>query len=50
MFDKLESIHHRFLSLEEQMADPQIVSDMKRFMNINKEYKELKPIDAGPRS
>lgn len=45
MFDKLESIHHRFLSLEEQMADPEIVSDMKRFMNINKEYKDLKPID-----
>lgn len=45
MFDKLESIHHRFLSLEEQMADPEIISDMKRFMKINKEYKDLKPID-----
>ncbi len=46
MFDKLESIHHRFLSLEEQMSDPEIISDMKRFMKINKEYKDLKPIEA----
>lgn len=45
MLEKLESIHHRFLSLEEQMSDPEIVSDMKRFMNINKEYKDLKPIN-----
>ncbi|WP_235298504.1 peptide chain release factor 1 [Portibacter marinus] len=45
MFDKLESIHHRFKGLEEQMADPEIISDQKRFMKINKEYKDLKPID-----
>lgn len=45
MLDKLESIHHRFLSLEEQMSDPEIVGDMKRFMKINKEYKNLKEIN-----
>lgn len=45
MLEKLESIHNRFLGLEEQMSDPEIVTDMKRFMNINKEYKDLKPID-----
>ncbi len=45
MLEKLESIHHRFLTLEEQMGDPEILSDMKRFMQINKEYKDLKGID-----
>lgn len=45
MLEKLESIHHRFMSLEEQMADPEIISDMKRFMKINKEYKDLKSIN-----
>ena len=45
MLDKLESIHHRFLTLEEQMSDPEIVSDMKKFMKINKEYKDLKAIN-----
>jgi peptide chain release factor 1 len=45
MLDKLESIHHRYLSLEEQMSDPEIIKDMKRFMKINKEYKDLKPIN-----
>ncbi len=44
MLDKLEAIHHRYMSLEEQMTDPEIVSDVKRFMKINKEYKDLKPI------
>lgn len=45
MLDKLEAIHHRYMSLEEQMTDPEIVSDVKRFMKINKEYKDLKPIN-----
>lgn len=45
MLQKLEAIHHRFMGLEEQMSDPEIVSDMNRFMKINKEYKDLKKIN-----
>ncbi len=32
------------MRLEEQLSDPEILSDMTRFTKVNKEYKELKPI------
>ncbi len=47
MLDKLEAIHQRFLELEKKMADPDVMSDMKAFVKLNKDYKELLPIIAG---
>lgn len=44
MLDKLEAIHHRFKDLEQQMSDPAVVGDMKKFRQIGKEYKDLEPI------
>ncbi len=44
MLDKLEAIKERYLHLEEQLSDPETVSDMKRFKKISKEYKDLQPI------
>lgn len=44
MIEKLESIHNRYLDLETQMADPDIISDMDRYTKVSKEYKSLKPI------
>ncbi len=44
MLDKLESIYNRFLQLQEQLSDPEIVSDMKKFTKINKDYKSLEVI------
>lgn len=44
MVDKLESLVDRFRNLEEQLADPAVISDMERFKKVNKEYKELKEI------
>lgn len=41
MLDKLESIHNHFLSIQEKLSDPEVVSDMKRFSRLNKEYKSL---------
>ncbi len=41
MLQKLEAIYHRFLTLEEQLSDPEIVTDIKRFTKINKDYKGL---------
>jgi len=45
MLDKLEAIHSRFLDLQEQLSDPEVVSDMKLFTKINKEYSGLKEVD-----
>lgn len=44
MLNKLEEIYNHFKSLEEKLSDPEIVSDMKRFTKINKEYKGLTDI------
>jgi len=41
MLDKLEAIHNKFLHTQELLSDPEIVSDMKKFTKLNKEYKEL---------
>lgn len=44
MLEKLEAIYQRFKGIEEQMNDPAVVSDMKKFIKLNKDYKELRPI------
>ncbi len=44
MLDKLEAIYNRFLQLEEQMSDPEIMSDMDRYKKVSKDYKDLKAI------
>jgi len=44
MLNKLEAIYNTFRHLEEKLSDPDIVSDMKRFTKINKEYKGLSEI------
>ena len=46
MLDKLEAIYDRFRNLEEQLADPKVITDMDRFQKVNKEYKKLKPVVA----
>ena len=44
MLDKLEAIYNNFLSLEEQLSDPSIITDQTRYTKINKEYAKLKEI------
>ncbi|MFM9028247.1 MAG: peptide chain release factor 1 [Bacteroidota bacterium] len=44
MLDKLEAIHNRFMEVETSLSSPDAMADMKRFAQLNREYKELKPI------
>lgn len=44
MLEKLEAIHIRFIEIEEEMNNPEVMSDMKRFVKLNKDYKDLQPI------
>ena len=44
MIDQLAAIFHRFKNLEEQLSDPEIISDQQRFTRVNKEYGKLRPI------
>ncbi len=44
LLDKLEAIQERYHYLEEQLSDPEVVSDMKKFKKVSKEYKSLQEI------
>ncbi len=46
MLGKLEEIHKKYLDLEKQITDPDAMSDMKRYIQLSKDYKELQPIVA----
>ncbi len=41
MFEQLEAIRDRFQEISQQIVQPEVVSDQKRFMKLSKEYKEL---------
>ncbi|MGH1338812.1 MAG: peptide chain release factor 1 [Aureispira sp.] len=43
MIDKLRALKDKYQLLEEQLSDPEITGDMKRYMKISKEYKDLQP-------
>ena len=44
MLDKLEAIKIRYEDIQQQMNDPSAMSDMKNYIKLNKDYKELLPI------
>jgi peptide chain release factor 1 len=44
ILDKLEVIKNSWEELAEQMSDPEAMKDMKRFVKLNKDYKELEPV------
>jgi peptide chain release factor 1 len=44
MLDKLEAIKLRWEDVEEQLSNPDTMQDMKRFAQLNKEYKDLSKI------
>jgi peptide chain release factor 1 len=41
MLDKLEAIRERYDNVNDELMQPDVMSDLKRFKNLNKEYKEL---------
>ncbi len=44
MLEKLDAIYKRYTKIEEDMNNPDIMSDMKKFVKLNKDYKDLQPI------
>jgi len=47
MLDKLEAIYERYLGIEAQINDPAAMQDMKTYIKLSKDYKELQPIITG---
>ena len=46
LLEKVLSLQDKYKKLEEQLADPEVIGDMKKFVQLNKDYKELQPIIA----
>jgi peptide chain release factor 1 len=44
ILDKLEGVKLRFDEVAELITDPSVISDMKRYVKLNKEYKALEPV------
>ena len=41
LLDKYEGIKIRFDEVSQQISDPDIMKDMKRYVKLNQEYKQL---------
>ena len=46
LLEKVLSLEGKFQSIQEQLSDPGVMSDMKKYDQLNKDYKELEPIIA----
>lgn len=44
LLHKLEEIYNRWEDVGQLIVDPEIISDMKRYVKLNKEYKDLEPL------
>jgi len=44
MLDKLNAIYQRYVEITNEMNDPDVMKDMKRYIKLNKDYKELTPV------
>ena len=44
MLEKVLSLQDKFASLQEQLSSPEVMADMKKYVQLNKDYKQLEPI------
>jgi peptide chain release factor 1 len=44
ILDKLKAINDRYEDIARQMSEPGVMEDMKRYVKLNKDYKELEPV------
>ena len=44
LLEKLEVIYQRWQEIGEQITQPDIIADMKRYVKLNKDYKDLQPV------
>jgi peptide chain release factor 1 len=45
LLGKLEMIHIRFIEVGKMITDPDIISDMDRYVKLNKEYRDLEEVN-----
>lgn len=44
ILEKVLSLQDKYKSLQEQLSAPEVMSDMKKYVQLNKDYKQLEPI------
>jgi peptide chain release factor 1 len=44
ILDKLETIRLRFEETGQMLTDPEVIADVKRFVKLNKDYRQLAPL------
>jgi len=44
LLEKLEGLQHKFEEISTLITDPAVMGDMKRYVKLNKEYRELERI------
>lgn len=44
ILDKLQGVKERFVEVERLLAQPEVLSDMEKYIKLNKEFKELGPV------
>ncbi|MGV3610267.1 MAG: peptide chain release factor 1 [Fluviicola sp.] len=50
LLNKLEAIHFRFVEVGKMITDPEIISNMERYVKLNKEYRDLEEVDNAYKS
>lgn len=46
LLSKLSAIHDRREEVGKQLSDPDVIADRKRFVELNREYRDLEPVDV----
>ena len=44
LLEKLEALKNRHEEIAQQLTDPTVMADMKKYVKLNKDYKDLEPI------
>jgi peptide chain release factor 1 len=44
ILERLEGVKHRFIEVGELLTQPDVLSDMEKYIKLNREYKDLQPI------
>ncbi len=44
ILSRLDGLKHKFEEIGQQLSDPDVIADMKKYVALNKEYRDLEPI------
>ncbi len=44
ILEKLKGVQEKYNEIEKQLSDPQVISDQKKFVQLNREYHNLQPL------